>query len=427
MRRSWMFCGNASVYSMVAAMSVCIAATCSFSACSGDSEEPSPESPTYAESRTVLVYMEAENSLNSKVSSDVAEMLLGMKDNTLYAKDRLVLYVDDVELPRYYVIDKNTEARSLSELTPVLEYTEDVNSSSADQLAEAFLQAKTLCPADSYGLVMWSHASGWVPSSYAGDALSTRNSVSMPRRSFGADNGKNTTSNTGSEMDMMKMARALEKEGGVDFILFDACFMQNLEVAYELRNATKYVISSPAEIPGPGAYYVTMVQALFKRNNFDAEILQAYYDFYTTVDTMYGLVMSSVQTNALPDFAAYMKKVVAAHREELLMTDYSNTFNYRRASWTDYLSPDLYDAQGLMKQVLSADEYTQWKQEVAKVVTCKHASGWYSSFNNRMNPIDDELCCGITMHVPLSRYESSRLKLNEYFLKTAWGKDVWKE
>ena len=424
MRR--VFRGIVQVYSMVAVVSVCIAATCSFSACSKDAGgDPSEEDPAYAESRTVLVYMEAENSLNNKVSADVAEMLAGMKDNTLYANDRLVLYVDDVELPRFYVIDKHTEARSLAELTPVISYESDVNSSDADQLAEALQQAKTLCPADSYGLVMWSHASGWIPSSYAGDTNST--SASKPRRSFGIDNGKNTTQNTGHEMDILKMARVLKDKGGVDFILFDACVMQTLEVAYELRHTTKYVIGSPAEIPGPGAFYMTMVKALFKRNNYDAEILQAYYDYYTTVDTSYGLVISSVNTSALPAFAAYMKTVVAAHREELLTADYSNTLNYLRASWTNYLYPDAYDAQGIMKVVLDAEEFVQWKQEVAKVVTCQHAARWYSSYNSRLNAIDDEQCSGIAMHVPRSVYERSRLTLNEYYLKTAWGKDVWKE
>lgn len=419
--------GIAQVYSMVAVVSLCIAATCSFSACSGDSGEDSSESPTYAKSRTVLVYMVAENSLNNKASADIAEMLVGMQDHTLYTNDRLVVYLDDMEMPRFYVIDKNTEARSLSTLTPVMVYEADVNSASADQLAEVLQQTKTLCPAESYGLVMWSHASSWFPSSYADDTNDTRYSESTQRRTFGVDNGKNTNKNIGWEMDIREMAHALEDQGGVDFILFDACVMQTLEVAYELRNATKYVVGSPAEIPGPGAYYTTMVKALFKQNSYDEEIMQAYYDYYTTVVESYGLVISSVKTSALPTFAAYMKTVVAAHREELLNADYSGTLNYLYSYWTGYTHPDLYDAQGIMKKVMSAEEYAQWKLEAAKCITCKHAAGWYSSYNKKMNPIDDEQCSGIAMHVPLSMYERSSLNLNEYYFKMAWGKAVWGE
>ncbi len=417
------------MYSMVVVMSLCIAATCSFSACFNDSDDPEPskEDPTYAESRTVLVYMVAENSLDNKVSGDVAEMLAGMRDETLYAGDRLVLYVDDVKLPRFYVIDRNTQARSLSELTPVVEYEEDVNSASAEEFAKVLEQVKKLWPAESYGLVMWSHATGWIPSTRDDDMVSAQ---AKPRRSFGVDNCMNVAyepNDIGRQMDIRYMARALEEAGGVDYILFDACVMQTMEVVYELRNATKYVLGSPAEIPGPGAFYTTMVKALFKQDNYDTEMLQAYYDYYTKVNTAYGLVISSVKTSALPAFAAYMKTVVAAHRDDLLTANYNRALNYLRFAWTNYLYPDMYDAQGIMKQVLSVEEFTRWKQEVAKVVTCKHAASWYSGYNQRLNSIDDEQCCGVSMYVPCSMYERSRLNLNEYYLKMDWGKDVWGE
>mgnify|MGYP003502038910 FL=1 len=93
---------------IVAAMLFPVVATCSFSACADDDEgTPSFVSP-YADSRTVMVYMVAENSLSANVWSDVNEMLVGMKNDSLKVGDRLVIYVDDLGLPRIYVVDKMT-------------------------------------------------------------------------------------------------------------------------------------------------------------------------------------------------------------------------------------------------------------------------------------------------------------------------------
>ena len=61
----------------------------------------------------------------------------------------------------------------------------------------------------------------------------------------------NSHSNSGSKMEIADVAAALDDFPRLDFILFDACFMQAVEVAYELRHVAKYIASSPAEIPNP--------------------------------------------------------------------------------------------------------------------------------------------------------------------------------
>ncbi|MBR6202081.1 MAG: hypothetical protein IKQ62_03650, partial [Bacteroidaceae bacterium] len=192
---------------------------------------------------------------------DVAEMLAGMADKGLYPKDRLVIFIDDVGKPRIYMVDRTTTATLMTQLTPVKTYEGEVNSASADVLGEFVAYAKQHYPADSYGLVLGSHASGWIPSNYL---LDMQEAVAS-RRSFGVDNGINSSSPNlnGRQMNIPDMAHALEQQGGVDYLLIDACLMQSVEVAYELRHAAKHIVSSPAEIPGPGANYKTMVPAMF--------------------------------------------------------------------------------------------------------------------------------------------------------------------
>lgn len=407
------------VYGTVATMFLFIVATCSFSACSKDDETPPIVSP-YVESRTVMVYMVAENSLNKNVWTDVQEMLVGMNNDTLSANDRLVIYLDDVKLPRIYVVDKTTKITQFSELVPVMTYENDVNSSSAEQLGTFIDYVKSNYPAESYGLVMWSHASGWTPSNFSGDMYSE---TPTKRKSFGVDNGKNTINNNGNQMNIDDMASVLQGNA-FDFIFFDACVMQTIEVAYELRDAAKWLIASPAEIPASGANYETMTRAMFLKDDYVNQMLTVYKQEYSNA---YGIVVSAVNTEALDDYAAYMKSVVAAHRSEMLNLNISSMLNYiRYGSWTT-TSPDFLDMQGIMLKVLDDEEYAQWKGNTDKLITCVHTGRWYSGYPKSIIAIDDAQCCGMAMFIPFEKYTYSYESFNEKYLKTSWAKAVWIE
>lgn len=407
------------VYGTVATMFLFIVATCSFSACSKDDETPPIVSP-YVENRTVMVYMVAENSLNKNVWADVQEMLVGMNNDTLSANDRLVIYLDDVKLPRIYVVDKTTKITQFSELVPVMTYENDVNSSSAEQLGTFIDYVKSNYPAESYGLVMWSHASGWTPSNFSGDMYSE---TPTKRKSFGVDNGKNTTNNNGNQMNIDDMASVLQGNA-FDFIFFDACVMQTIEVAYELRDAAKWLIASPAEIPASGANYETMTRAMFLKDDYVNQMLTVYKQEYSNA---YGIVVSAVNTEALDDYAAYMKSVVAAHRSEMLNLNISSMLNYiRYGSWTT-TSPDFLDMQGIMLKVLDDEEYAQWKGNTDKLITCVHTGRWYSGYPKSIIAIDDAQCCGMAMFIPFEKYTYSYESFNEKYLKTSWAKAVWIE
>ena len=398
-------------------------ATCSFFACSKDDDAPIIVSP-YAESRTVMVYMVAENSLSGNATADMIEMLAGINNDTLKAGDRLVVYLDDVSLPRIYVLDKMTKKTKLSELEPVLKYETDVNSSSAQELEIFIDYAMTHYPADSYGLVMWSHSSGWLPSDYEGD-------VSSVRRSFGMDNGRNSSDRRlpGHQMNIADMANAVERSlkalqvETLDFIFFDACMMQNIEVVYELRHVAKHIIASPAEIPEPGANYKTMVRAMMRENDYVEEILSAYYQAYAK--TSYGVVISAIKTEGLDELAAKTNAIIDAHRAELLGMNISQMLNYFLYNTWSSSFPDFLDMQGVMKSVLDETEYAQWKSLVSTMITCRHAGKWYSAYPKKAISIDDTQCCGVTMFIPFEKYGS--ISFNEDYLNTSWAKAVWKE
>lgn len=121
-----------------------------------------------------------------------------------------------------------------------------------------------------------------------------------------------------------------------DFVLFDACFMQSIEVAYALRNFTDYYIGSPTEIPGPGARYDVLVPALFSDGEVALKVAAAYYEPYKKIynggsgisNTNWtgGVSVCALQSSVLESLASITKQVLSenADSEELR----SLVFNY---------------------------------------------------------------------------------------------------
>ncbi len=388
---------------------VCVSAV----SCSKDEAE---DEDTVA-SRSVLVYIAAENSLNSYASSDINEML--QAKSQLEPGENLVLYVDDTDYPRIYVINSNTKAESYSRLTPVKTYPEEMDSADPETFSKVLDYFFSNYKAESYGLVMWSHGSGWVNSP---DNQTTASS--QVRRTICVDNGHNLAVDYGSRMEVVDMAAALASYPKFEFILFDACFMQEMEVAYELRDATDYVIGSPAEILASGAPYQNILAPMFADPFRPDSVVYNYYIYYG-VSSMSGVVLSAIKTDEFDGYVAVMNDLLS-HYSFLDESLYADKLNYFLYAWNRRLSsgntsyPDCYDIQGIMVSVLSSEDYAVWKEAFDKLVPYRYASaGWYSIYGKTMS-VEPDQCGGVSMFVPLEKYSST--SFYDYYSQTAWGK-----
>ena len=152
-------------------------------------EEPDDEMPpTTVVSRTIIVYMAADNDL----SDDAQENLKQMKQGYSETGARLVVFVD-----------RAGEEPSLLEVHPdkvlIVKSYPELNSATPAVLKKIIQEAVDLYPAREYGLILWSHGSSWLP---ANSGL----------RSFGNDSG--------TRMNIPDLAGSLPVK--FRFILFDA-------------------------------------------------------------------------------------------------------------------------------------------------------------------------------------------------------------
>lgn len=377
--------------------------------CSDDGEESVLEEVA-APRRTVLAYIAAENSLSSAATSDINEMLAAA--TTLGDEDHLIVYIDNTSLPRIYDITAGETATAMSALTPVKTYDEELNSASADVLQEVIAWTVTNYPADSYGLILWSHGTGWLP-----DGTSSTAAI---RRSYGVDNGNNTTSNSGSTMSITDLAAALAEGPHWLFVLSDACFMQSFEIAYELQDYADWLIASPAEIPYNGAPYTSVVPTLFATDFDAADVVDAYLAAYT------GCLLSAIDCSRLNTLASTTASLLLAYEEEILSADLNSVLNYfDYDAYSSMLAiPDCYDPRGVLRLTASDEELTAWQTVLEQVVYAPYMSSWYSAYPARYLSVDEEQYSGLALFLPLEKYNSQHPAFATAYRQTLWGQYI---
>ena len=356
--------------------------------------------------KTLLVYMMAENSLYNYASLDVAEVLECVPD--IPRDCRLFVYVDDNGHPMltHYFPLTNGDAGNSNHVL----FGEDVCSSDTALLGKVLDYILCDYPTETLDIIMWSHGSGWLRA-----PLNT-----APQRSIGIDNGENTNSNSiTTTIEMEELAALLKRlPAKVDRLMFDACFMQCAESAYALRGAAEWVIASPAEIPGDGALYSTLVPRFFFSDG-PVEIMDSYIKAYENELT--GAVLSAVRTDAMQHLADMTYSLVVKYFNVDKRRDYADVFAYlpggRYTSDTPY--PSYYDMNAVMGKYLTAYEYIAWRKAFDDAVVYVATSPkWYSMLCGRIITYDVYVGGAMSMYMP-QRYARNE-RFNADFRTTEW-------
>jgi len=111
-------------------------------------------------------------------------------------------------------------------------------------------------PADRTGLILWNHGNGW----------------SRTRQAEPITRGISYDDEFNSAIDTWKLAQAIG-DHHFDYIAYDACLMQMLEVAYEIKEKADYIVGSEELTPAPGFRYDLALKAVM--DNADISTVDA--------------------------------------------------------------------------------------------------------------------------------------------------------
>lgn len=405
---------------------IAICAVAMLAACHKDDTE---ENEVKAD-RTVLVYISGECSLWDFIDDDMDEMKIG---SLSIGNNNLLVYVDNAttgEIPWLARINKGqiTDSVSFTEIAKVmnLDPTEslvkgDPYSSEAQVMEGVLRYAFQKFPSrnNDYGLVLWGHGSGWLIK----DSISY---TAMARqKAYGIDNGRNDkgySADNGKWLNIPSMAKLLSKLPHLSFIFCDCCNMMCLEVAYELRNVTDYLIGTPAEIPGVGAPYNTVVPAMFEKTTFWKSIVDYYFKQRAGG---FDVPLSVIQTNGMENLANATKTVLKNSASKI-GEGYPNTSGLIYYYYDSSSHQVFFDANDFILKYADTNEYNSWKQVLDKTVIYKKmATSWMINKNSWPNyygnyfTVTEEKYGGVSMFVPTYIQQTTD---NKYIQQMQWYK-----
>ena len=326
--------------------------------------------------RTVIAYIAADNDLWKDALRSIDEMKTAFKEGGA----KLIVFAGIAgEEPCLLEIGVNTE-------TTVKVYPDGCNSADAAQMRKILEDIITMYPAESYGLILWSHASSWLP-------------AGAPLRSFGYDDGV--------QMNIPELAAALPVR--FDYILFDACLMGSVEVAYELRQKTDFIVASSLPTLFTGFPYEDILPELLSPRPDLKRVAKGYFDYYQEIMT--GIYQSA--TIAVIDTKEIEKLATATRRIMETQSFDKATFNRASVQRLDsYEEQYVFDFMDFINKSFPEANKNELTGQLDKTVLYKAHTAKY------MNQFDIKTFCGLSCYIPLEGRED----LNGYYRQLGWCK-----
>ena len=399
-----------------------------------------PDRQVSPESRKVLImYSAGYNSLTSFLKSDISDLKTGWLPGKHRSDDVLLVYSHFTEkgyaTPTSPVLTRVYEAMDGSVVTDtLLVYEKGTISSSASQLSEVLTFVRDEFPARSYGMIFSSHATGYLPAGYYTNSSEYEKAgiVSWPlyspmgsgpvpvpyvapcydpslpmTKSIGQDQVYVGNDSFSYEMDLVDFADAIPMY--MDYILFDACLMGGVEVAYQLKDVCRRVGFSQAEVLAEGFDYTTLTTHLLMPRDPDPQAVCE--DYFAQYADRQGLQQSAtislVDCTALETLADVCSRIFSEYSSQLSGLNRSLVQRYYRYNYHWF-----YDMESIIVQSgVTGELLEEFYEALGGCIVYKAAT---PSF---MDSFDITTASGLSMFLP----SDGGSYLKRYYKGLAWN------
>ena len=378
------------------------------------------------------------NNLSSSLAEDIRDLEKGFIPGSAPLENYLFVFSHLVEssystpsspkLQRIYLgPDGNPMKETLLEMEP------GTISNRAECIREVLEFLKEKYPEiESFGVLMSSHGTGWTPPGYCttgyknegnSDVIEWRRSA-FPETYLSGEylyepvpgvksmgytvTGVNPT--VAYETDIREIADLLPFK--LDYIIFDACFMGGVEVAYQFKDKCRYMCFSQTEILSDGMDYTTMISDLLEGNRADLVSLATnYFNHYNlSSGSKRSATISVVDCSKLGTLAAVCRNLFRNYdisKDNVDASKLQKYFYYTNHAW-------FYDLYSIVQAAgASETELSDLQWALDECILYKAATPTFALYGF---PIDTH--SGLSMYLP----EKERTQLNSYYRELTWNK-----
>jgi len=375
--------------SKVCAVASLIVGLLSFSDCSHESDSIEPVK-TDSVQQTMLMFFPYVPDLYDYFQINIEELEQGIITSGSMNNTNVFVYIcqkNDASKACIYQIKYN---KGKCEHDTLQTYTSP-DYTSVSGLRSIFNYVHSISKSNIYSVIAGCHGNGWLPKG-----------TSPQYRSFGG-------STKDKQIDIADFADAITSSDikKLDYLMFDDCYMANIETAYELRKATNYIVASTSEVMSAGNPYSTEWNGLSGSPDL-AEVCQAFYKFYSTYSYPYG-TLSMIDCAATDSMANLMNQI---NRSYTIDEKYRDSIQVLDG----FRTPVYFDLQDYVNHMhLSTDLQERFNKALANLVTYTVCTPYIYSQFKIGNLIEVNHSCGITISDI-----SENSAVTQYIQSTSW-------
>ncbi len=269
------------------------------------SDEPMPEE--IRNEKTLIMYLPWSSNLTGYFYQNIIDMESSIEEMGGLSNERVIVFISKTskEASLFEIKYENGKCQRLD----IKSYSSPAFTTEAG-ITQILDDVISYAPAKRYSMIIGCHGMGWLPVN-ASRALRIQDKyhwdcIDGPlTRYFGG-----TTSEF--QTDISTLSSAIENAGiKMEYILFDDCYMSSIEVAYELKEVTDYLIASTCEVMAYGMPYATMGRHLLGQPDYKA-ICEDFHEFYSNYSVPCG-TLSVTNLSYIEEMAHLMRQINAEY------------------------------------------------------------------------------------------------------------------